>query len=94
MKIIIHAHWRQEVWEKEPSVSLYSCDMRQYFPGAIYAGTHEIELAIEPPDFSAMVISQVTALRHEQGGHQHAIDVLDEKIQALMCIEHMPAAAV
>lgn len=90
MKAKVHAHWTQSSWDPEPVLSLHTHDMSKSFPGYIHAGEFEIDLPIEPPSHAEIVKGKVADLRKQQAELIHKSDQIEERIQQLMALPHLP----
>ncbi|QDW33817.1 hypothetical protein FFE93_012590 [Yersinia sp. KBS0713] len=75
-----------------------TCDMSQSAPAYALLETREITLAFDEPDPFEIISKQVDSLRAQKErlaaeSYRHQL-LIDDQIQALLCIEHTTSSSV
>ncbi len=88
MKATVYAYWLKYDWMVEPKLSFsHTADfakLENYFP----CGSFEAEFDPEPFDNNKTIEAQIKSFLQQQSELHHQIDVIEEKIQNLLCLPY------
>lgn len=90
MKINVFVLWRKYEWSDKPELVINSVDM-SCIAGYQLVGQREIDIGDVPEfDTGAHVLATIIKLNEEKDALRQKIEMIDDKIASLACLEHKP----
>lgn len=88
MKIKLYYGWRESIGEQE--LTVWNTDYVSERNGYAGCGSFEIEADIQAPSHEETINAKVSELRKEQAEFVMKANLIEQKIQELLCIEYKP----
>ncbi|WP_145494948.1 hypothetical protein [Yersinia massiliensis] len=94
----IYIHTNPYSTSKDDRFTVHTCDMSQGGSAYVLLETREITIPFDEPDPFEIISKHVDSLRSEKkkiaAESYHKQSLIDDQIQALLCIEHDTPASV
>lgn len=88
MKIKLYYGWKESFGEQE--LTVWNADYVSERNGYAGCGNFEIEADIQAPSHEETINAKVSELRKEQAEFVLKANLIEQKIQELLCIEYKP----
>ena len=90
MKIKLYYGWKESLGEQE--LTVWNTDYVSERNGYAGCGSFEIEADIQAPSHEETINAKVSELRKDQAEFVLKANLIEQKIQELLCIEYKPEA--